>query len=74
MGCGGSKINAVDAESIDERDTEPQGPENGIKASIREETDAKTVQFSSNIDSNGIASNEGKIYFDFVKETFMIVF
>ena len=60
MGCGGSKINSVDTEAVDGGDTEHLSPGNGIKASINEEPDPKAVQFSSQLQSNGIAFNEGK--------------
>ena len=61
MGCGGSKVNAVDAEAVDGRDTELQSPGNGVKTSINEESDPKAVQFSAEIKSNGVPLNEGKI-------------
>ena len=51
MGCGGSKVNAVDADAIDGRDTELQSPGNGVKTSINEESDPKAVQFSAEIQS-----------------------
>jgi hypothetical protein len=60
MGCGGSKVNSVDAESVDGGDTEHLSPGNGIKASRNEESEQKAVQFSSEIQSNGIAPNEGR--------------
>ena len=64
MGCGGSKVNAVDAESVDAEGNAQQSPGNGIKSSINEETDQKAVQFSPEIRPNGITSNDGKSSLD----------
>ena len=58
MGCGGSKISAVDAEAVD--GDVHQSPENGIKASTKEEQEQKSVQFSPEIKTNGVSVVEGK--------------
>lgn len=60
MGCGSSKVNAIDNEAIDDEESVQQNTGNGIKTSIIEEKDQKAVQFSSGVQSNGQASNEGK--------------
>ena len=60
MGCGGSKVDSIDTEAVDGGDTEHLSPGNGIKASVNEQSDQKAVQFSSEIQSNGIAPNEGR--------------
>ena len=53
MGCGRSKINAVEAESA----TDGDNLENGnFKTSLNDAQDPKTVTFSS----NGVTMNEGK--------------
>ena len=54
MGCGRSKINAVEAESA----TDGDNLENGTfkKTSLNDAQDPKTVSFSS----NGVTMNEGK--------------
>ena len=60
MGCGGSKIDSIDTEAVDGGDNVHLSPGNGIKASIHEQSDQKAVQFSPEIQSNGIAPNEGR--------------
>ena len=63
MGCGGSKVSAVDGEVIDGDGITRQNSENGIKVSSNEETEQKSVQFSPEIKTNGVSTVEGKIIF-----------
>ena len=63
MGCGGSKVSAVDGEVIDGDGIARQNSENGIKVSSNEETEQKSVQFSPEIKTNGVSTVEGKIIF-----------
>ena len=62
MGCGGSKVSAVDGEVIDGDGLARQNSENGIKVSSNEETEQKSVQFSPEIKTNGVSTVEGKIF------------
>ena len=64
MGCGGSKVSAVDGDAIDGDEIARQNSENGIKVSSNEETEQKSVQFSPEIKTNGVSTAEGKIIFD----------
>jgi len=52
MGCGGSKVSAVDGDAIDGDEIARQNSENGIKVSSNEETEQKSVQFSPEIKTN----------------------
>ena len=61
MGCGGSKVSAVDGDAIDGDEIARQNSENGIKVSSNEETEQKSVQFSPEIKTNGVSTVEGKI-------------
>lgn len=61
MGCGGSKVSAVDGKAIDGDEIARQNSENGIKVSSNEETEQKSVQFSPEIKTNGVSTVEGKI-------------
>ena len=63
MGCGGSKVSAVDGEAIDGDEIARQNSENGIKVSSNEETEQKSVQFSPEIKTNGVSTVEGKIIY-----------
>ena len=60
MGCGGSKISAVDADALDGDENANQSPVNGIKVASNEETEQKSVQFSPEIKTNGVSPVEGK--------------
>lgn len=60
MGCGGSKVSAVDTESVDGGNNVHLSPGNGVKTSANEEQEQKSVQFSPEIKTNGVSVVEGK--------------
>ena len=61
MGCGSSRVNVIDDEAIDDADSVQKNSGNGIKTSTIDEREEKTVQFSTDPQSNGVAPNEGEI-------------
>ena len=56
MGCGGSRVSATDQEAVGDGDSDPES----LMVLAKEEKNQKTVQFSTEIQSNGHSGNEGE--------------
>ena len=65
MGCGGSRVSATDQEAVDAAESHDLEPADSIKVLANQGKSQKTVQFSSEIPSNGDAANGGKGWSNF---------